>query len=194
MGSLFGSWTLPSSARSARLSAAPRSRCDPLPLRCLTQHFIPSGAASPSSSIFPRALPRHRMAVVLELPLLWHRSPSHLPSALRSPWPVTSPRNLLVSFTDFTTLDCSSVLTCLPHTSLGAAREQGCSCHMFTGMSLEGYRPDNDCGFVALATNGHLHSCQSHILLSAWYPQKLGILKFTDTHTSVPWDNHTDTE
>lgn len=110
MGFLFGSWTLLSSERSARLSAAPRSRCGLPPLQCLTQYFIPSGAASPSSSTFPWALPCHRMAVVLELPLLWHHSPSHLPSALRSPWPVTSPRNLLVSFTDFTALDCSSVL------------------------------------------------------------------------------------
>ena len=177
MGFLFGSWTLLSSERSARLSAAPRSRCGLPPLQCLTQYFIPSGAASPSSSTFPWALPCHRMAVVLELPLLWHHSPSHLPSALRSPWPVTSPRNLLVSFTDFTALDFSSVLTYLPHTSLGAAREQGCPCHVFTGTSLEGYRPDNDCGFIVLATNGQLHSCQSHILLSAWYPQKLGILK-----------------
>lgn len=50
-GSLFCSWTLLSSVRSPRLSDAPRSLCDPSPLRGLTQHFIPLGTASPSSRV-----------------------------------------------------------------------------------------------------------------------------------------------
>ena len=104
--SLFCYWTLLSSVRSLRLSDAPRSRCDPPPLQGLTQHFIPLGAASPSSPVFPQALLRCHMAVALELPLLCRCSPSHLPSALRAPWPVTSP-------TDFITPACSSVLSCL---------------------------------------------------------------------------------
>lgn len=73
----------------------------------------PLGNSLPILPRFPGALLRRCMAVGLELPLLCRGSPSHLPSALRSPWPVTSPRNLLESFADFTAPDCSSVLACL---------------------------------------------------------------------------------